>query len=69
MPTESPISPLTIILVALLVFAFIIFVKMIRIVPQKHVFIVERLGKYAPDARGRFPHPRPLRRRSPTSTP
>ncbi|MEN6334008.1 MAG: stomatin-like protein [Phycisphaerales bacterium] len=47
MPTESPISPLTIILVALLVFAFIVFVKMIRIVPQKQAFIVERLGKYA----------------------
>lgn len=47
MPTDSPISPLTIILVALLVFAFIVFVKMIRIVPQKQAFIVERLGKYA----------------------
>ena len=41
------VNPLTIILIALLVFAFIIFVRTIRIVPQKQAFIVERLGKYA----------------------
>lgn len=37
----------TIILVGLLVLAFIIFVKTIRIVPQKQAFIIERLGKYS----------------------
>ena len=37
---------LTIILVVVLVLAFIIFFKTIRIVPQKRAFIVERLGKY-----------------------
>ncbi len=41
------INPLTVILIALLVFAFIIFVRMVRIVPQKQAFIIERLGKYA----------------------
>ncbi|MEN6428322.1 MAG: stomatin-like protein [Phycisphaerales bacterium] len=41
------VNPLTVILVALLVFAFVIFVRMIRIVPQKQAFIIERLGKYA----------------------
>jgi len=43
----AEINPLTVILVALLVFAFIIFVRTIRIVPQKQAYIVERLGKYA----------------------
>jgi len=42
-----PISPLTIILIAALVFALIVFFKTIRIVPQKMAFIVERLGKYS----------------------
>ncbi len=42
-----PITPLTIVLIGLLVFAFIIFVKTIRIVPQKQAYIVERLGKYS----------------------
>ena len=37
---------LTIILVGVLFLAFIIFVKTIRIVPQKMAYIVERLGKY-----------------------
>ncbi len=36
----------TIILLGVLVLAFIIFVKTIRIVPQKSASIVERLGKY-----------------------
>lgn len=38
---------LTIILVGILLFALIIFLKTIRIVPQKQAFIVERLGKYS----------------------
>jgi len=42
-----PISPLTIILAAVIVFALILFFKTIRIVPQKMAFIIERLGKYA----------------------
>ena len=41
------INSLTIILVAVLVFALILFFKTIRIVPQKMAFIVERLGKYS----------------------
>jgi len=38
---------LTIILAGTLLFALIIFLKTIRIVPQKQAFIVERLGKYS----------------------
>lgn len=41
------ITPLTIILIAVLVFALILFFKTIRIVPQKVAFIIERLGKYS----------------------
>ena len=37
---------LTVILVGVLFLAFVVFVKTIRIVPQKMAFIVERLGKY-----------------------
>ncbi|MDD4734870.1 MAG: paraslipin [Kiritimatiellae bacterium] len=37
----------TVLLIIIIVFAFILFVKYIRIVPQKSAFIVERLGKYA----------------------
>jgi regulator of protease activity HflC (stomatin/prohibitin superfamily) len=40
-------STLTVILIAAIVFSFIVFVKTIRIVPQKQAFIVERLGKYS----------------------
>jgi regulator of protease activity HflC (stomatin/prohibitin superfamily) len=47
MLAELPVTPLTIVLIGLLVFAFIVFVKTIRIVPQKQAFIIERLGKYA----------------------
>ncbi|OHB65262.1 MAG: stomatin 2 [Planctomycetes bacterium RBG_13_60_9] len=43
----SQINPLTIILIGVLIFAFIIFLRTVRIVPQKQAFIVERLGKYA----------------------
>jgi regulator of protease activity HflC (stomatin/prohibitin superfamily) len=47
MLAQSFINATTLILVALLVFAFIIFVRTVRIVPQKQAFIIERLGKYA----------------------
>lgn len=39
-------NALTVILLGLIFFAFIIFLKTIRIVPQRAAFIVERLGKY-----------------------
>jgi regulator of protease activity HflC (stomatin/prohibitin superfamily) len=38
---------LTIILGGVLLFAMIVFLKTIRIVPQKQAFIIERLGKYS----------------------
>jgi len=38
---------LTIILGGILLFALIVFLKTIRIVPQKQAFIIERLGKYS----------------------
>lgn len=41
------VSPLTIVLIAVLVFALILFFKTIRIVPQKTAVIIERLGKYS----------------------
>ena len=37
---------LTIILIAVIIFALLVFAKTIRIVPQKKAFIIERLGKY-----------------------
>ncbi len=39
-------NPLTIILIAVLILAIVIFFKTIRIVPQKTASIIERLGKY-----------------------
>ena len=47
MLAQMPVNPVTVILIAVLIFAFIVFVKMVRIVPQKQAFIIERLGKYA----------------------
>ncbi|HML76400.1 MAG TPA: stomatin-like protein [Anaerohalosphaeraceae bacterium] len=44
---RGPIDPLTVIIIAILVFVLIAFVKTIRIVPQREAFIVERLGKYS----------------------
>ncbi len=38
---------LTIIIVGIILFTLIIFIKTIRIVPQKQAFIIERLGKYS----------------------
>jgi regulator of protease activity HflC (stomatin/prohibitin superfamily) len=46
MLAQLPINAWTIILVGLLVLAFIVFTRTIRIVPQKTAYIVERLGKY-----------------------
>jgi len=40
-------SPWTIILIAVLILAIVVFFKTIRIVPQKTAFIIERLGKYS----------------------
>lgn len=40
------VTPLTFILIGLIVFALVLFAKTIRIVPQKEAFIIERLGKY-----------------------
>jgi regulator of protease activity HflC (stomatin/prohibitin superfamily) len=39
-------EPITIILIGLIFFVFILFVNTIRIVPQRSAFIVERLGKF-----------------------
>ncbi len=39
-------EPITIILIGLIFFAFVIFIKTIRTVPQRSAFIIERLGKY-----------------------
>lgn len=44
---KLPIDAVTVILIAALVFAGIVFVRTIRIVPQKTAYIVERLGKYS----------------------
>jgi len=46
MLAQMPVNPWTIVLIGLLVFAFIIFVRTVRVVPQKRAYIVERLGKY-----------------------
>jgi len=47
MLAQTIISPLTIILIGVLIFAFIVFVRTVRIVPQKQAYIIERLGKYS----------------------
>ncbi|MDI6448538.1 SPFH domain-containing protein [Anaerobaca lacustris] len=47
MLAQLNISPLTVVLIGVLVFAVIVFITTIRIVPQKKAFIIERLGKYA----------------------
>jgi regulator of protease activity HflC (stomatin/prohibitin superfamily) len=41
-----PLSSYTVVLIGIIVFAIIIFIKTIRIVPQRQAFIVERLGKF-----------------------
>lgn len=40
------VTPLTVVLLGAIGFALVLFIKTIRIVPQKQAFIVERLGKY-----------------------
>jgi regulator of protease activity HflC (stomatin/prohibitin superfamily) len=47
MLAQIEINPLTIILIGVLVFAFIVFLRTVRIVPQKQAFLIERLGKYS----------------------
>lgn len=47
MLAELQVSPLTIVLIGVIVFALVVFFKTIRIVPQKMAFIIERLGKYS----------------------
>ncbi len=42
----AAVNPLTIVLIGLLVVGFVVLVTVIRIVPQKRAYIVERLGKY-----------------------
>ena len=44
---EFPINPITIILIVIIFFVIIAFLKTVRIVPQKQAFVVERLGKYS----------------------
>ncbi len=41
------ITPWTIVLLAVLAFAVVVFVRTVRIVPQKQAYIIERLGKYS----------------------
>jgi regulator of protease activity HflC (stomatin/prohibitin superfamily) len=43
---ENGVDGLTIVLIALAIFMIIVFIKTIRIVPQRSAFIIERLGKY-----------------------
>jgi regulator of protease activity HflC (stomatin/prohibitin superfamily) len=47
MLADIQINALTLILIGVLVIAFIIFIRTVRVVPQKQAFIIERLGKYA----------------------
>jgi len=47
MLAQQAVNPVTIILIAIVVFALILFFKTIRIVPQKTAMLVERLGKYS----------------------
>jgi regulator of protease activity HflC (stomatin/prohibitin superfamily) len=42
----AAISPLTVVLIGIVVFAGIVFFRTMRVVPQKRAYIIERLGKY-----------------------
>jgi regulator of protease activity HflC (stomatin/prohibitin superfamily) len=44
---QAQINPLTVLLIAVIVFVIIAFVKTVRIVPNREALIIERLGKYA----------------------
>jgi len=41
------VNPWTVVLGVVVIFGLIVFFKMIRIVPQKQAYIIERLGKYS----------------------
>lgn len=45
--TQTPINAVTVLLIAVIVFVLIAFVKTVRIVPNREALIIERLGKYA----------------------
>lgn len=44
---DFPINPITVVLITIIFFVIIAFLKTVRIVPQKQAFVVERLGKYS----------------------
>jgi regulator of protease activity HflC (stomatin/prohibitin superfamily) len=44
---QAPINPGTVLLIAVIVFVLIAFIKTVRIVPNREALIIERLGKYA----------------------
>lgn len=44
---QAQINPGTVLLIAIIVFVLIAFIKTVRIVPNREALIVERLGKYA----------------------
>jgi regulator of protease activity HflC (stomatin/prohibitin superfamily) len=43
----SGIEPMTLVLIAILVFVAIAFFKSVRVVPQRTAYVIERLGKYS----------------------
>jgi regulator of protease activity HflC (stomatin/prohibitin superfamily) len=43
----TPVNAVTVLLIAIIVFVLIAFVKTVRIVPNREALIIERLGKYA----------------------
>jgi regulator of protease activity HflC (stomatin/prohibitin superfamily) len=43
----TTINPITVLLIAVIVFVLIAFIKTVRIVPNREALIIERLGKYA----------------------
>lgn len=43
----TPVNAVTVLLIAVIVFVLIAFVKTVRIVPNREALIIERLGKYA----------------------
>jgi regulator of protease activity HflC (stomatin/prohibitin superfamily) len=44
---QAQINPGTVLLIAIIVFVLIAFIKTVRIVPNREALIIERLGKYA----------------------
>lgn len=43
----TPVNAVTVLLIAVIVFVLIAFIKTVRIVPNREALIIERLGKYA----------------------